>query len=116
MTKFIGTRPAAQGDVLIVPVDAIPANVKPAKAEGGVYVIAHSETGHNHVIDHPRAEVYEAADNQFIAYIRSLGDGAEIVHKRDFHTHETIKLEPNKTYRVHRQREHTPEGFRRAID
>lgn len=116
MTKFCTDKPVAQGDILIIPIKAIPANAKPAKAENGVYVVAHSETGHHHVIEKSRAEVFEAADDEFIAFIRTMGDGAEIEHKRDFHTHETIGLAPNRTYEIRRQREYIPEGFRRAQD
>lgn len=116
MTKIIRLRPGAQGDILIIPVDGIPANVKPGVLKGKNFVIAHSETGHDHVIAKARAEVYEAADNQFVAYIRTLGDGAEIKHLRDHDTHETVKLEPNSTYQVRRQREYIPEGFRPAQD
>lgn len=116
MTKIVTNRPVAQGDILIVPVDSIPANVKPGNAEDGKFIIAHSETGHHHVIEKSRAEVFEAADDAFIAYIKTMGDGAEITHERPFDTHETVALEPNKTYRVHRQREYVPEGFRKAAD
>lgn len=116
MTKICTNRPMAQGDVLFVPVASVPANVKPAVAEGGYFIIAHSETGHNHVIDRAKAEVYEVADNSFVAYIRALGDGAEVIHKRDHDTHETIGFEPNKVYQVFRQREHVAEGFRAAQD
>lgn len=114
--KLVTNRPVAQGDILIVPCDVIPANAKPATVEHGVYIIAHSETGHHHVIERTRAEVFEAADDAFVAYIRALGDGAEITHERPFDTHETVALEPNRTYRVHRQREYVPEGFRKAAD
>jgi hypothetical protein len=116
MTKICTTRPIAQGDLLIIPIAAIPANAKPAKPEGDNYIVAHSETGHHHVIERARAEVYEAADDGFIAYVLSLGSGAEIVHKRDFHTHETIGLQSNQAYEIRRQREYVPEGFRRAQD
>lgn len=116
MTKKITGRPGAQGDILIIPIDIIPVNVKPGNLEGDTYIIAHSETGHHHVIDRARAEVYEAADDAFIAFIRTMGDGAEIKHMRAFDTHETIALEPNKTYEVRRQREHIAEGFRKAQD
>lgn len=114
--KTITRLPGAQGDILIIPVASIPATAKPAKAENGVFVVAHSETGHHHVIEKSRAEVYEAADDSFIAYVRTLGSGAEIEHKRDFHTHETIALPPNQTFEIRRQREYVPEGFRRAQD
>lgn len=116
MSKIIRLRPGAQGDILIIPVDAIPAGVKAGVLKGGNYVIAHSETGHDHVIDRTRAEVYEAADDAFVAYIRTLGDGAEIKHLREHDTHETVVLEPNKTYQVRRQREYVAEGFRAAQD
>ena len=116
MTKTVTTRPMAQGDMLIIPVASIPETAKAAKPENGVYIVAHSETGHHHVIDRKRAEVFEAADDAFVAYVRTLGDGAEIEHKRDFHTHETIKLPPNGTFQIRRQREYVPEGFRRAAD
>lgn len=114
--KHVTTRPVAQGDIMIIPVKAIPATAKVALAENGHYILAHSETGHHHVIEKTRAEVFEAADDSFVAYIRTLGDGAEIKHNRSFDTHETICLEPNQTYEVRRQREYVPEGFRKAAD
>lgn len=116
MTKYVTTRPVAQGDILIIPCDSVPDGVKAATEEGGKFIIAHSETGHHHVIDRARAEVFEAADDAFVAYIRTLSSGAEITHERPFDTHETIALEPNKTYQVRRQREYVPEGFRKAAD
>lgn len=114
--KLITNRPVAQGDILIIPIKAIPKTAKTVQPDGEHFIIAHSETGHHHVIEKSRAEVYEAADNQFIAYIRTLGDGAEIEHKRPFDTHETIALSPNQSYEVRRQREYVPEGFRKAAD
>ena len=116
MTKYCTDRPMAQGDLLIIPIKTIPANAKPATVQNGHYIVAHSETGHHHVIERARAEVYEAADDTFIAYVKTLGDGAEITHKRDFHTHETIGLSPNQTYEIRRQREYVPQGFRKAQD
>ena len=50
MTKTFVDR-AAQGDLYIRRVAAIPAGLKLAEAKGGVYVAAHSETGHNHVLE-----------------------------------------------------------------
>lgn len=116
MTKICTTRPVAQGDILVIPISAMPANITPAEIVDGAYVVAHSETGHHHVIDRARAEVFEAADDTFISYVRTLGDGADITHKRDYHTHEAIALSPNSLYEIRRQREYLPEGFRRAQD
>jgi len=114
--KTVTSRPVAQGDILIIPISEVPAGAEPATAENGHYIVAHSETGHHHVIEMTRAEVFEAADDEFVAYVRSLGDGAEIVHKRDFHTHETVAIPPNSVVQIRRQREYVPEGFRRAQD
>lgn len=116
MTKYLTDKPMAQGDLLLIPISNIPASAKPAIVEGGHYIVAHSETGHHHVIDARRAEVFEAADDKFIAYVRTLGDGAEVEHKRDYHTHETINIRPNTTVEIRRQREYIPQGFRRAQD
>lgn len=116
MTKTVTTRPVAQGDILIIPIATVPVSAKKAEPDGKHYVIAHSETGHHHVIEKSRAEVYEAADDGFIAYIKTLGAGAEITHQRSFDTHETIALQPNSTYEVRRQREYVAEGFRKAAD
>lgn len=121
----ISNKPVAQGDILIIPISSIPATAKAAQPENGKFVIAHSETGHHHVIDRVKAEVFEAADDKFIAYVKTLGEGAEIKHERNFHTHESINLQPNTNYEVRRQREYVPlrrqreyvpQGFRKAAD
>jgi hypothetical protein len=114
--KHITNKPMAQGDLLIIPVKKVPAKASPAKAEGQYYIVGHSETGHHHVIERARAEVFEAADDAFCAWIKTLDKPADIEHQRDFDTHETIRLEPNKVYEVRRQREYAPEGWRRAAD
>ena len=114
--KYIANKPMAQGDLLIIPVAAIPANAKAVKPDGNHYIVGHSETGHHHVIEKSRAEVFEAADDAFCAWIKTLDKPADLEHKRDFDTHEPIRLEPNKVYQIRRQREYAPEGWRRAAD
>lgn len=116
MTKRFG-KIARQGDVLFIKVDSVPKNAtKPCESNDKYWIIAHSETGHHHVIEKSRAEVYEAADDAFTFWIKSLADGAEAEHLRSFDTHETIGFEPNSIYRGHRQREWSPEGWRQAAD
>jgi len=53
------TRMAAQGDFVIIRVNDIPANVEPVAPENNVYVIAHSETGHNHVMERTHVEAFK---------------------------------------------------------
>jgi len=114
--KYMDDKPMAQGDLLIVPAAEIPTGVKPAVAEGDVYVIGHSETGHHHVIEKERVEVFEPADDAFCLWIKTLGKSAELKHMRNYDTHESIVLRPDRIYQVRRQREYTPEGWRRAAD
>lgn len=104
---------SAQGDLNIFSAKSIPSNlVKQKPDNNGNHILAHSETGHNHVISGDFSEVY--SENEFISYI-DVNKESNIVHLRSFDTHETIALPPGQ-YRITRQREYTPEGFRRAAD
>jgi len=114
MTKICTNRPMAQGDMLIIPISKIPTSAKAAKPEGGHFILAHSETGHHHVIERTKADVYEAADDAFIAYVKALAP-ADITHQRPHDTHETVQLAPG-NYEIRRQREYVAEGFRKAAD
>lgn len=110
---------AAQGDLLIRRIPALPAGLAPAPAERGVFIVAHSETGHNHVIaERPNVRLYSGGD-PMISYLEVIeaADQAEalIEHLRQFDTHETIAIPPG-VYEIRRQREHTPEGWRRVED
>lgn len=103
---------SAQGDLNIFVCEEIPTNTNEAnKSEIGHYVLAHSETGHNHVIS-GAVTMYD--ENEFISYL-DVSESSNVVHLRNFDTHKTIKLPPGK-YRITRQREYIAEGFRRAAD
>jgi hypothetical protein len=110
----------AQGDVLIRRVSALPDGVLRAVAEkGGRIVVTHSETGHDHVMvldramDGPSVEMFES-DNPLVAWLQVHRPTA-LEHLRPHDTHEPIMFEPG-VYEVRRQREYTPEGFRRVED
>ena len=102
----------AQGDLNIFSCESIPDGLTELKAENGKHILAHSETGHNHVIDGNTVRVFE--ENEFISYM-DVKEESNVVHLRSFDTHETIALPPGQ-YRITRQREHVPEGYRRAAD
>lgn len=110
---------AAQGDLLINRIDAIPENAKPVKSEKGQYIVAHSETGHNHVIvDRPNVSMYTTNDPMvsYLQIVESYDEVETIIeHLRNFDTHESIKINPG-NYEIRRQREYTPEGWRRVED
>lgn len=105
---------AAQGDLLIRKIDALPVGLVPEKPEGDHYIVAHSETGHHHVL--PRLDVQcFAGPDPLVSYAEVMGDSADLIHQRPFHTHEGITLGKG-VYELRRQREYTPEGFRRVQD
>lgn len=114
---------AAQGDMMLIRIGTLPTDVEQVAATDGRYTLAHSETGHDHVVmERPGVRVFRAMDE-----LKALLDGkpalflevtdepAELKHLRDFDTHQSVKIEPG-IYEVRRQREYTPEGFRRAAD
>jgi hypothetical protein len=119
------TNQGAQGDILIMRVDSMPDGVKEVEADAqGRLVVAHSETGHHHYVNKAEAKFYADPKDEFTCYLTVEGEGAVINHARPFDTHEAVKLAPtvgDKTgsqsvFMLRRQREHTPEGYRRIED
>lgn len=110
---------AAQGDLLLRRIDTLPKGVKPMPAEDGHYIVAHSETGHHHVIaERPGVQVY-TTDDPMVSYLEVIEATekmeALLEHLRGHDTHETIAIPPG-VYELRRQREYTPEGWRRVED
>lgn len=103
--------PVFQGDVMFVRVDALPKDAKATKDN----IVAHSETGHHHVAE--RAKVFTVPDGETL-YMSAIGKSIDVVHKRPTDTHETIRLlgEPGAIWKIRRQREYVPEGWRRVED
>lgn len=115
MKTASGLRPIAQGDALLVPIKGLPGGLRPAQpTKTGHHILAHSETGHHHVIDSRAADMFIDEMNEFAAYLR-VNETALLEHQRSFDTHEPIQVPPG-LYAVRRQREYVPEGFRRAAD
>jgi gentisate 1,2-dioxygenase len=110
---------ARQGDVMFVRVKSLPKNTKQITPEQGHFVLAHSETGHNHVMEaKPNVKVF-GTDNPMISYLQIVEAQEEtenfIEHLRSFDTHQPIAFSEG-IYRVINQRESAPEGWRRAAD
>lgn len=109
---------AAQGDFLIIRVDGLPSDIEDFASEGNHYVIAHSETGHNHVMERTHVKAYKpkgVPERDLYELFLLVEEDTTIEHLRSFDTHETL-LVPSGTYKIRRQREYTPEGYRRAAD
>ncbi len=112
--RIDSSKPFAQGDVMFFPVDSIPESVVKQEPENGQHVVAHSETGHNHQISADTVDFFMAENDEFVGYIDVKQD-SQLTHLRNFHTHETIEI-PAGNYRIVRQREYSPAGYRRAAD
>lgn len=118
------TNQCAQGDLLARRVDAIPEGYAPVDRPRGGHVVAHSETGHHHVVQEApraqRAKLYRPIDDTgpeagMVAYLEVLEEHADLVHMREWDTHETVRL-PAGIWEIRRQREWTPDGWRRVED
>ena len=105
---------AAQGDVMFIRIDKIPINAVKTDEKDGHFIVAHSETGHNHVIDSKNAQMLIDKTNEFVAYLK-ISKETEVKHQRSFDTHESLLLTPG-NYIVRRQREYVAEGFRKVAD
>ena len=99
---------AAQGDVLFLRVSKLPKKAV-RKSDN---IIAHSETGHHHVAN--GCDAYEMPDDPMVCYLVAEGS-IEIEHRRPWDTHAPLMLGGG-VWQVRRQREHTPEGWRRVED
>jgi len=95
-----------QGDVLLVPVAAMPTG-RPVEAENGRLVLARGEaTGHHHSVAVSDAELIDSAEGVFLRIMAAT----PLEHQE----HGAITLEPG-VYRVVRQREYAPGAVDRMV-
>lgn len=106
---------ARQGDCLLIKIDGLPEGLQEINPENGVHILAHSETGHNHVMVADRVRAFIPQKPDIYQMFIQVDEPTELMHLRSFDTHEPIMVPPG-TYQIRRQREHTAEGFRRAED
>jgi len=105
---------AAQGDVFFRRVDKIPDDAKPVTRKKGPLVVTHSETGHDHVFKDATGITLFERNDPFVCYLY-IEEPRLLEHLRPFDTHEAILFQPG-FVEVRRQREHTPQGYRRVED
>lgn len=109
---------AAQGEAFIRRIETRPENLAEIKAENGKHIVAHSETGHHHVMDAGCVSLLERT--------KDVPEGLRILHLivkepttlnhlRGTDTHEPILFDRGE-YEIRLQREYTPEGYRRVAD
>ena len=91
----------------------LPAGYDRQASDGADLVVVKS--GHDHVIDASCADLYSSQEDAFIQYIMVVSRTALRHKKTGPESHEPIMVEPG-LYKVVRQRESTPQGFRRIED
>lgn len=109
----------AQGEVRVYRIDSIPANATPMKKERGMWIIGHSETQHDHVLEAKRVQVFEAEkapEGMRILYALLESPG-ELKHLRGHDTHAPHAFDPG-IYMFRTDREYDPyaELARRVAD
>lgn len=114
MTKLFDTI-AAQGDFLIRKIDALPDGVAEVAAENGKHIVAHSETGHHHVIAAQGVRAYRAPAPSLLLFL-VVDTPQPITHLRDWDTHEALQMREPGVYEIRPQREYTPKGWQRVAD
>jgi hypothetical protein len=74
------------------------------------------------VVDRPAADVvlFEHPENALISYLQLRGRATvDVLHLRDFDTHETLRLDAGSSdsvWEIRRQREYDPVQERRVMD
>lgn len=87
------------GEVCLKPVSSVPSG---KKTSHNMYVVAHSETGHNHVIEGD-LDVIEAEGRRYLL----IKEVSKLFHDKTFDTHETRELAPG-YYEVTEKTEYNP--------
>lgn len=111
------TTVGAHGEITFVRVDALPDGFESISATNGEFVVAHSETGHHHVLEADGVEYMPDREDAMVAWVRiQNGDGAKLSHKRSNDTHGTLTVKPG-LYRINHAREEDILGeIRRVAD
>ena len=110
------TDQCAQGDVVTRRIDSLPKDATLVVNKTQRHIVTHSETGHHHTITAPPSSVQMfGSSNPLMGYMKVMKRSVELRHERAWDTHEPIKITPG-VYEIRRQREWSPEGWRRVED
>ena len=88
--KTFSEKAIRHGEILIVPVDAIPENAVEIY-NGSEYIIGHSETGHHHVAV-GTLTVYRPVGADDGSLFLRVNEDSRVEHRKSFDQHETKTL------------------------
>lgn len=83
------------GEVMLIPVAKVPVAKKLPR---GTYLLAHSETGHHHVLEGDQFEVTQTKSGQI--YVTVFG-ATHLVHRKTHDKHRTLTVPPSILKRYH---------------
>lgn len=107
---------AAQGDLMIRRVQALPEGLKEEAPVGGRLTVGHSETGHHHTVEARLGIRLFRSEQPLISFLVVEGDeGVELTHQRSFDTHAPVGI-PAGIFEIRHQQEFSPEGWRAVSD
>jgi hypothetical protein len=101
--------------MLLTRIETVPVDAKrQTLAHGNVHIVTHSETGHHHVVTAKHVDFFMAANDPNVSFLK-VKKVVQLRHLREFDTHLPLQLDPG-IYRVNRQVEYIPGGFRQVQD
>lgn len=110
---------AAQGEVNIRKIDAMPEGLEPITVENGVFIIGHSESGNTHVIDADGVMVMERTKDvpAGMRMLYAIVERPTELRQNASVPHETITLDPGVySFRISREFDPFAEQARRVAD
>ena len=111
---------AAQGEVNLTLIDAMPKDLSPFDADGDQYIIGHSESGNHHVLDRKHVDMFigekTSAGMQVLYAI--VKEPTKVRQLRDGSPHETIDLDAGDIIRINPSIDYNPyaKAIERALD
>ena len=105
-----------QGDAMFILLDELPDDAVKIESNDPETIIAHSETGHNHVIKSNDIDFYKASnDDKFGFYIVTKSD-TYVTHLRAKDTHDKIYFKKDSIIKLRRHKVYEDGGYKPAID
>lgn len=112
---YTATGIAFHGDLAVIPIKEMPKQVEKVSDDDGRYIVAHSETGHHHWLSSEHVQVFKPIHEDPLTCYLQVHAPSDLVHDRTWDTHQSIRIPPG-TYKLRRQQEWSPEGWRRVED